>query len=82
MDIPYYDNPGGQLSVKVELQHIADVYLVDQANFNAMNRGQSFRYYGGNYSNTPVMITVNGAGRWYLIVDNGSGEQYRYTWSK
>jgi hypothetical protein len=39
MDIPYYDNPGGQLSVKVELQHIADVYLVDQANFNAIEDG-------------------------------------------
>ncbi|ATO43384.1 DUF1883 domain-containing protein [Loigolactobacillus coryniformis] len=82
MEIPYYDNPSGQLSVRVELQHTADVYLLDQSNFNAKQAGRDFRYFGGNYSQTPVNITVTGAGRWYLIVDNGSGESYKYQWIK
>ncbi|MCI1894166.1 MAG: DUF1883 domain-containing protein [Lactobacillus sp.] len=80
--IPYYDNPSGSLAVTVELQHAADVYLVDQANFNVRQRGGRFQYFGGHYDQTPVTIRVSGSGRWYLIVDNGSGEQYRYTWSK
>lgn len=82
MEIPYYDNPSGQLSVRVELQHTADVYLLDQSNFNAKQAGRDFRYFGGNYSQTPVNITVTVAGRWYLIVDNGSGESYKYQWIK
>lgn len=34
MSIPYFDNPGGSLSVSVDLQHAADVFLVDQSNYN------------------------------------------------
>lgn len=82
MGVPYYDNPSGSLTVRVELQHTSDVYLVDQANFDARQSGREFRYFGGNYSQSPVAITVNSAGRWYLIVDNGSGESYQYQWSK
>ncbi|WP_424349625.1 DUF1883 domain-containing protein [Latilactobacillus sp. 5-91] len=81
MEIPYCDNPSGTLTVTVQLQHSADVFLVDQANFNAYQQGRDFKYFGGNYTRTPVKITVSGAGRWYLIVDNGSGEQYSYSWS-
>lgn len=82
LSIPYVDNAGGKVSVTVELQHSSDVYLVDQANFTAREHGQRFEYFGGHYTQTPVTITVSGAGRWYLIVDNGSGESYKYTWSK
>jgi hypothetical protein len=82
MSIPYYDNPGGSLTVRVELQHVADVYLVDQSNLNAKQAGRNFTYFGGNYSKTPVNITVSGAGRWYLIVENGTNENYQYQWIK
>lgn len=82
MEIPYYDNPNGALTVRVELQHAADVYLLDQANFDAKQRGRDFNYFGGHYSKTPVTIGVSGAGRWFLIVDNGSGESFRYKWLK
>ena len=82
VQVPYYDNPGGALAVTVELPHAANVYLVDHANFNAHQRGDHFTYFGGHYDESPVTIRVYGAGRWYLIAENGSGEQYRYTWSK
>ena len=82
MDIPYYDNPSGKLTVRVDLQHTSNVYLLDQTNFNAKQSGREFNYFGGNYSQTPVTITVSGSGRWYLIVDNGSGERFTYQWIK
>ncbi|ARW50483.1 DUF1883 domain-containing protein [Levilactobacillus brevis] len=81
-EIPYCDNRYGQLSVTVELQYTADVFLVDQANYNRYQQGANFTYFGGNYSTSPVTITVDGPGRWYLIVDyGGSSAQYSYEWS-
>lgn len=82
MGVPYYDNPGGNLSVQVELRHTSNVFLVDQPNFNSYQRGQQYKYYGGSFDHSPAVITISGSGRWYLIVDNGSGEQYRYKWIK
>lgn len=73
--IPYADT-NDSLSVKVELRHAADVFLVDSSNFRKYKTGQSFKYYGGHYTRTPVHISVEGAGRWYLIVRGGG--QYRY----
>ncbi|MBL1226582.1 DUF1883 domain-containing protein [Enterococcus sp. BWR-S5] len=73
--IPYADS-SGTLSVRVELKHAADVFLVDSSNYQKMNAGQKYTYFGGHYTKTPVTISVNGSGRWYLIV-RGSG-QYKY----
>lgn len=82
MDYPYFDNDGGDLTVTVDLQHTSDVQLLDQNNFNIMQSGGSYQYFGGTYDRTPVHVTVSGPGRWYLVVGNGSGEQYSYRWSK
>jgi hypothetical protein len=80
-DIPHYDNPSGELSVTVRLQKAADVYLVDQANFNHYQQGAGFKYYGGSATKSPVVIKASGSGRWYLIVDDhGAGSRYSYTW--
>lgn len=73
--VPYADSTG-VLTAEVELNYASDVFLVDSNNFRKYQSGQSFTYYGGHYTNSPVRITVNGSGRWYLIV-RGSG-QYRY----
>jgi len=75
--IPYADS-NGRLSVKVELKHAADVFLVDSINYSRYTSGQEFKYFGGHYTKTPVNISVQGSGRWYLIVDN-NGEQYSYS---
>ncbi|MGK0467167.1 DUF1883 domain-containing protein [Clostridium sp.] len=74
--IPYADS-NGSLSVKVELQHTADVFLVDSNNYRKYTSGQRYTYFGGNYTQTPVNITVQGSGRWYLIVQGGG--QYKYS---
>lgn len=75
--IPYADSHG-QLSVDVELQYAADVFLVDSANFQKYKSGQSFKYFGGHYTQSPVTITVSGSGRWYLIVNGSSRYKYRF----
>lgn len=75
--IPYIDSPGN-ISVKVELNHATDVFLVDSNNYRKMNNGQKFKYHGGHYTHSPVTISVSGIGRWYLIVKCRG--PYRYTW--
>jgi len=74
-NIPYADSTG-RLSVEVELNYASDVFLVDSTNFRNYQNGQRFKYFGGHYTESPVNITVNGIGRWYLIVKGG--RQYRY----
>lgn len=75
--IPYADSHG-TLSVEVNLKHAADVFLVDSLNFQKYKSGQQFKYYGGHYTKTPVVISVSGSGRWYLIVQGGGQYQYRF----
>lgn len=82
MSIPYYDNPGGTLGVSVKLNYASDVFLVDQANYNAYISGGRFTYFGGHYTKSPVKINVSGAGRYYLIVNDDSGSSYQYSWIK
>lgn len=72
--VPYADSTG-YLSVNVELRYAADVFLVDDINFRRYQSGQNFNYFGGHYNQTPVTISVEGSGRWYLIV---IGSDYRY----
>lgn len=75
--IPYADS-NGSLSVEVKLQHSADVFLVDSINYQHYTAGRDFRYFGGNYTKTPVTISVKGVGRWYLIVRGGGQYSYRF----
>ncbi|MGF1919421.1 DUF1883 domain-containing protein [Enterococcus faecalis] len=75
--IPYADSKG-LLSVEVELQHPAKVFLVDSTNYRKMNARQDYNYYGGYYTRTPVTISVHGYGRWYLIVHGDGQYNYRF----
>lgn len=75
VQIPYADSQG-HLTVEVELSYAADVFLVDSVNFQRYKSGSRFTYYGGHYTTSPVRISVQGTGRWYLIVRGGG--QYRY----
>lgn len=75
--IPVKDS-NGKLSVKVELSHAANVFLLDSTNFRKWKNRQSFNFYGGHYTHSPVNISVNGVGRWYLIVENC--RYYKYAW--
>lgn len=75
--IPYADTDG-PLSVEVHLKHAANVFLVDSLNYRKYKSGQRFKYFGGEARKTPVNISVNGPGRWYLIVEGGGQYRYRF----
>lgn len=75
--VPYADS-NGTLSVKVHLKHAADVFLVDSMNLQKYKNGRQFSYHGGHYTRTPVIITVSGTARWYLIVRGGGQYQYQF----
>lgn len=75
--VPYADTDDS-LSVEVNLEHAADVFLVDSSNYRHYKKGRKFKYFGGHYTRTPVHISVQGAGRWYLIVQGGGQYKYRF----
>lgn len=77
MQNPYTDSTG-QLTFKVDLKNAADVFLVDSNNYRNYNSGQKYEYFGGNYTQTPVTISVQGTVRWYLIVQGEGQYQYRF----
>jgi hypothetical protein len=79
VQIPYTDT-NGSLSVKVQLQHAANVFLVDSSNYQKYKARQPYKYFGGHYKTTPVNISVTGAGRWYLIVVGGGKYSYQFSY--
>lgn len=63
--------------VEVNLKNAANVYLVDSNNYQKLRRGKRYKYYGDYYTKTPVKISVQGYGKWYLIVE-GSNYNYKF----
>ncbi len=49
----------------------ANVMLLDDINFNNYKAGRQFRYYGGHYTMSPVLIVVPSTGHWNLVIDLG-----------
>lgn len=75
--IPYVDTDS-TLTVRVELQHAADVFLIDSINYQHYKSGRCFKYFGGHQTKSPVTISVQGAGRWYLIVNGNTRYNYQF----
>lgn len=48
-----------------------NVMLLDDNNFSNYKMGHQFRYYGGHYTMSPVLITVPYSGHWNLVIDFG-----------
>lgn len=57
--------------VQVELDHAANVVLLDDINFAAFRRGGRHTYYGGYYKRTPVRLVPPHEGRWHVVVHLG-----------
>lgn len=65
-------NSNGSFSVEVQLKNASNVFLVDKSNYQKYINGQRFKYFGGYYDKTPVRISVNKSGEFYLIVSSSS----------
>lgn len=65
------EQPGGT-TVRIGLQgSAANVLLLDPRNFARYRAGQSFNYYGGLSTRTPVSLQIPHDGHWHLVVDLG-----------
>lgn len=55
----------------------SDVFLVDNVNLSAFERGGRFDYFGGHYKRSPVRLTVPSNGTWAVVVVPGPGGRVR-----
>jgi hypothetical protein len=60
----------GQI-VEVELDHAANVLLLDSSNFNSYRNGRRHTYYGGYVTRSPFHIAVPRNGHWHVAIDLG-----------
>lgn len=61
-------------AVEVTMQGVeSDVFLVDSANLSSFKRGGQYRYYGGHYRQSPVVLRVPNNGTWTAVVVPGRG---------
>jgi len=58
-------------AVVVELDHAANVKVMDDPNYNRYQRGAQHQYFGGHATQSPVAIRPPRPGRWHVIVDLG-----------
>lgn len=55
----------------VTLDGRANVLLIDDSNFSAYRNGQTFSYYGGWATRSPVRLSPPHHGRWHVVIDLG-----------
>lgn len=72
MKFLHWDFIGGPDNVvQVELDHAANVILLDDINFSAFRRGSRYSYFGGYYKQTPVRLMPPHEGGWHVVVHLG-----------
>jgi hypothetical protein len=61
--------PANTIAVSITRQ--CNVMLLDGPNFQRYRRGQGYRYLGGNYRQSPVILRPSTHGHYHLVVDSG-----------
>jgi hypothetical protein len=68
----YIVTTGPRDAVRVQLSgSAANVLVMDDTNFQNYKLGQAYRYYGGYYKQSPVIIQPPSAGRWNVVINLG-----------
>jgi hypothetical protein len=57
--------------IEINLDHAANVLLLDSNNFSNYRSGRRYRYSGGFARRSPVRLQVPHEGHWYVVVDLG-----------
>ena len=71
MNFLNYEVTTGPASViEVTLSLAANVLVMDESNYQSFRSGSAHRYYGGYYTQSPVIIRVP-SGRWHVVVHLG-----------
>lgn len=69
---------GADEKVEVELDHPANVCLLDDENFQHYERREHYKYHGGYAKTSPIRLTPPKPGHWHVVVDlGGYGGQVR-----
>ena len=55
----------------VTLDRQANVLLLDNINYSAYRRGDSYHYYGGLAKQSPCRVVAPHTGHWHVVVDLG-----------
>jgi hypothetical protein len=58
-------------AVLVELDHAANVKVMDESNFARYRRGEAHQYFGGQATRRLTAIQPPRPGRWHLTIDLG-----------
>jgi uncharacterized protein DUF1883 len=68
----YEVQTGNGDAIEVSLHgNAANVLLLDDANYRSYQSGQRFRYHGGYFNRSPVVLRAPALGRWHVVVDLG-----------
>lgn len=63
-------------TIVVSLDHAANVQLMDELNFSSYRQGRAFRYLGGHYRVSPVVLRPPHSGHWHVAIDLGGRSGY------
>jgi len=67
----YQVQVGPGQSIVVELDHAANVQVMDDINLARYRRRERYEYYGGAVHRSPCIVTPPRPGRWNVAVDLG-----------
>lgn len=69
----YEFDAGPDEVVSVNLDHAANVMLLDMPSYSSYLNSSQFQYYGGYITRSPYHIRPPRHGHWHLVVDLGGG---------
>jgi len=70
----YSVHVGSDEFVQVKLDKQANVFLVDNDNYEKYRNREDFQYYGGMAKKSPASLKPPSPGHWRLVVDLGGYE--------
>lgn len=69
----YEFDAGPDETISVNLDHAANVLLLDVVNYHSYRNGLDYRYHGGYATKSPFSLHPPHQGHWHLVVDLGGG---------
>lgn len=63
-------------AIMITIDHAANVQLLDDCNFASYRSARNFRYFGGFYRESPVVLRPPHAGHWHVAIDLGGRAGY------
>lgn len=67
------------LTVTVDFEKESDIFLVDSVNYKKYQAGETFYFTGGHYKESPVSISVERPGEFYLVVSGDDSYTYEFS---